>query len=165
MIFDMRVFFLTILCIIFSLSSATPGQIEPIAGTSNIVQDLKSAVNKMREILVQAPESHLQEKLQAFISLGELENDIQDLSNLFNNKRLLLIQSSNDIENDDDQEDNESEELNQNSEGQKDTPTPEEAEELLKQLTTKIWKTTDEILRAHTGISGLVGTLPTKTIS
>ncbi|PPS98063.1 Uncharacterized protein GY17_00000751 [Cryptosporidium hominis] len=119
----------------------------------------------MREILVQAPESHLQEKLQAFISLGELENDIQDLSNLFNNKRLLLIQSSNDIENDDDQEDNESEELNQNSEGQKDTPTPEEAEELLKQLTTKIWKTTDEILRAHTGISGLVGTLPTKTIS
>ncbi|XP_666134.1 hypothetical protein [Cryptosporidium hominis TU502] len=38
--------------------------------------------------------------------------------------RLLLIQSSNDIENDDDQEDNESEELNQNSEGQKDTPTP-----------------------------------------
>lgn len=58
----MRVFFLTILCIIFSLSSATPGQIEPIAGTSNIVQDLKSAVNKMREILVQAPESHLQGK-------------------------------------------------------------------------------------------------------
>lgn len=38
--------------------------------------------------------------------------------------RLLLIQSSNDIENDDDQEDNESEELNQNSEGQEDTPTP-----------------------------------------
>ncbi|TRY50059.1 Uncharacterized protein CTYZ_00000341 [Cryptosporidium tyzzeri] len=124
MIFDMRVFFLTILCIIFSLSSATPGQIEPIAGTSNIVEDLKSAVNKMREILAQAPESHLQEKLQAFISLGGLENDIQDLSKLFNKKRLLLIQSSNDIENDDDQEDNESEELNQNSEGQEDTPTP-----------------------------------------
>ncbi|KAH8583608.1 uncharacterized protein ELE39_000376 [Cryptosporidium sp. chipmunk genotype I] len=106
----------------------------------------------MREILVQAPESHLQEKLQAFISLGELENDIQNLSNLFNNKRLLLIQSSNDIENDDQDED-ETDGSNHGSESQEDTPTPEEAEELLKQLTNKIWKTTDEILRAHTGIS------------
>lgn len=58
----MRAFFLAIFCIIFSLSSAIKGQIEPTIGTSNIVVDLKSAVNKMREILVQAPESHLQGK-------------------------------------------------------------------------------------------------------
>ncbi|OII73744.1 uncharacterized protein cubi_03542 [Cryptosporidium ubiquitum] len=139
----MRALFLTIICIIFSLSFAIPGQIEPVTGTSNIVGDLKSAVNKMREILVQAPESNLQ---------GELENDIQKVSNIFKNKRLLLIQSSDDIEEDNDEEEDESKDLSQGSENQEDTPTPE-AEELLKQLTTKIWKTTDEILRAHTGIS------------
>lgn len=78
-----------------------------------------------------------------------------------------MIQSS-DMENESDQEENESEGSSGNPESQEDTPTPvsyrdsatslrnkfqEEAEELLKQLTTKIWKTTDEILRAHTGIS------------
>lgn len=100
----MRFFFLTIFCIIFSLCSANSGQIEPLAGTLNIVDDLKLAVNKMRKILVEAPESNAQgkilvilifekklnfdntEKFQAFISLGELEDDIKNISKLFNNR-------------------------------------------------------------------------------
>ncbi|KAJ1607084.1 hypothetical protein OIY81_143 [Cryptosporidium canis] len=144
----MRFFFLSIVCIVLSLCSANPGRIEPLADNFHIADDLKLAVSKMRKILVEAPESNANEKLQAFISLGELEKDINIVSKILTNKRLLLIQSSDDTENESDQE-NEGE----GSESKEDTPTPEEAEELLKQLTTKIWKTTDEILRAHTGIS------------
>lgn len=87
-------------------------------------------------------------------------------------RRVLFVQSFNKIKQDDDEDDDENNDLEQNLNSQEERPTPvsfwsnyllitqnkilnlqEEAEELMKQLTTKIWKTTDEILRAHTGIS------------
>ncbi|KAF7456501.1 hypothetical protein HWI79_2930 [Cryptosporidium felis] len=135
----MKGVFLTIFCIIFSFCSASIGKIEPLFRTNNLLDELKLAVNKMRELLAEAPESHAQEKLQAFISLGELENDIQNLSKLFRSgKRPLLIQSSsntNTAASDEEDEDD----SKGSGESKEDTPTPKDLENYRRDITCPHW--------------------------
>ncbi|KAK6590667.1 hypothetical protein RS030_142103 [Cryptosporidium xiaoi] len=113
----------------------------------------------MRDLLTQAPEAHSLEKKQAFISISELEQEVQKFSTLLNKKRTILIQSGSKLKNhsEDDSDDE------KDAEGD-DNTTEEEAEQMLRDLTNKIWKTTEQILHAHTGISGLVGAIPPQII-
>ncbi|OII77205.1 hypothetical protein cand_020430 [Cryptosporidium andersoni] len=146
----MNFYILTFLYLFFLECNALVGPLEPPPNGAPIVSDLRSSVEKMRRLLVHAPDKNSQEKANAFISLDELEKAVEKVGFLASkgktSSEVVLLES------------------NEQPEALTET-TPEEATEAIKQLTRQIWKATDDILRAYTGIGGLVGALPPQTIS